>query len=299
MEKNKQKVLIEYVLTNQCNKRCPYCDLDFHDSQVDTAHENAFLEFLERNNYLVDRWLINFFGWEPLLQFDYITSFLQRTSFLKNIEFSLWTNGLLLGREQFNILASHNVEIYMSVDTQTYLHVLKKDFFVSYKKQKINFIINPETIDTSFFIYKKLYDFWYKNFNIIPVYATIKWNDATLWKLEKFVTFVKLFSDANNYFFSFYEPPTIDSQFILETNGNLYRDLHTHFWFLKQFSIVNKNIKKEIELLTFLNNISANINFNDILDSSQNENLFFQWDLFIKKLGLKEDFIKIHEIIKK
>jgi MoaA/NifB/PqqE/SkfB family radical SAM enzyme len=57
----KKKLLIEIVMTNQCNKRCPYCKLDFKNKSISKENIDAFIMFLKENSQKVEYFLINFF----------------------------------------------------------------------------------------------------------------------------------------------------------------------------------------------------------------------------------------------
>ena len=52
------KILIELILTNQCNKRCEYCDLDFQNKSLSFNDLNLFIEFINKNKA---NYTINFF----------------------------------------------------------------------------------------------------------------------------------------------------------------------------------------------------------------------------------------------
>lgn len=246
----KDNILIEFVLTNQCNKRCKYCDLDFHGARQSKENINNFVTFLEKNSESVHHYIVNFFGWEPLLEFDTIIEVLERTKGIKNLSFTLGTNGILLDESKYELLHSYDVKIYLSIDTETYEHIFKKDFLLNDKDLMINFILNPETITHSFEIFERLVKHGFKNFSIIPVYITIAWWLEAYRNLKKFVEIVANLRwgyDIHADFYSYYDKPTSDTQFILDTNSYFYRDIHTHLWFLKQFQIVSNEMKQEIE----------------------------------------------------
>lgn len=51
-----QNILIELILTNQCNKRCQYCDLDFKNNFFSKEKLDVFINFLRQNpaNYSIN-----------------------------------------------------------------------------------------------------------------------------------------------------------------------------------------------------------------------------------------------------
>jgi sulfatase maturation enzyme AslB (radical SAM superfamily) len=53
------KILIELILTNSCNKRCEYCDLDFKTKSLSFDDLDLFIDFLKNNKA---EYTINFFG---------------------------------------------------------------------------------------------------------------------------------------------------------------------------------------------------------------------------------------------
>lgn len=293
----KNNILIELVISNQCNKRCKYCDLNFSNNFQTKESIDIFIRFL-KNNLENNNFLINFFWWEPLLKFDLIKYFLKNTKNYSNINYSIWTNWLLLSEEKYEILKKYNVEIYFSIDTETYNHIFQKKFLLNYEKLKINFILNPNTIDFSFYIFEKLTDFWFKNFNIIPVYLTINWDLESLKKLKKFVDFSKKFKNLNLEYFSYYQKPTSDIQFILDTNLWFYKDIHTHLWFLKQFSNFSLELKNEIEEFSKITNLTENIEIKELLKHNNFSEIFKKSIIFPRKLWFEKNLKIIDKIIK-
>jgi len=87
------------------------------------------------------------------------------------------------------------MELYLSIDTETYEHIFSKKYLLDYKDLTINFILNPNTIDDSFIIFQRLVHFGFKKFNIIPVFATVKWDIQTFKKLKRFKDFLSQFSN--------------------------------------------------------------------------------------------------------
>ena len=298
MTTKKHNVLIEFVITNQCNKRCKYCDLDFSDNEQSEEDIEIFYKFVSKNQKYIENLTINFFWGEPLLQIKKVRKLIERLQKFSNIRYSLGTNGLLLNEESFSILSKNNVELYLSIDTETYTHIFLKKYLFSYPKIKINFILNPHTIRSSFPIYKQLYETWFRKFNIIPVYITINWDNKSLLLLRKFRAFVWLFDNVDNYFFSFFEEPRIDTEFIFDTDGFIYKDLHTHFWFLKQFCSTSGDVKKEINDITKIGRVRDMPSLTNLIGKDQQKKLFSKGEKIIKKEGLYKNLSLIHAVIK-
>jgi len=51
---------------------------------------------------------------------------------------------------------------------------------------------------------------------------------------------------------SYYERPTSDVEYIIETNGNIYQDIHTHLWFIKQYEIIPQETRDNIEKESYI-----------------------------------------------
>lgn len=293
-------ILIEFVLTNECNKRCKYCDLDFHGAKQTKENIDAFISFLEKNAKDVHEYIINFFGGEPLLEFDSIIEVLERTKHIENLSFTLGTNGILLDENKYKILQNFGVKIYLSIDTETYEHIFKKDFLLQDIELMINFILNPETLNISFEIFERLVKHGFKKFSIIPVYITIAWWLDAYRKLKEFVHFSKKFRlshDIQADFYSYYDKPTSDTQFILDTNANFYRDMHTHLWFLKQFQIVPDKMKKEIESFSHIWSVFDENTVWELCDAYERDEIVKKSFLTPKYIGFEPTLRIIDKII--
>lgn len=247
-----QNVIFHLVLTNQCNKRCEYCDLNFSNNYIAEENIDLFIEYINNNSHKYWEIRINFFWWEPLLKFNIIKKILNNIK-AKNIKYSIWTNGILLTQDIYKILSNYNVEINYSIDTETYSSLLKQKYIdVTTDNFNINFIINPNTISLSEFVFQSMYDKGVKNINILPIYATINWDKSTLIKFNNFIDIVNKYKNISLYGLSYYERPTSDIEYLLETNWNIYQDIHTHLWFLKQYESIPKNIRDEIEKESYI-----------------------------------------------
>jgi hypothetical protein len=125
----------------------------------------------------------------------------------------------LLTQDIYEVLNTYNVEINYSIDTETYFSLLDQKYIdVTANNFNINFIVNPNTIDLSEFVFQSIYDRGVKNINILPIYATIHWDHTTLIKLNIFIVNVSKYENISLYGLSYYEKPTSDIEFLLETN---------------------------------------------------------------------------------
>mgnify|MGYP000188630287 FL=1 len=46
-----QNVIFHLVLTNQCNKRCEYCDLNFSNNYIAEENIDLFIEYINNNSH--------------------------------------------------------------------------------------------------------------------------------------------------------------------------------------------------------------------------------------------------------
>ncbi len=244
--------MFEIIMSNQCNRRCPYCKLDFHNKIISQEYLDSMVYFLESNKSSISNCIINFFGWEPLLNFDWIKYFVSKTKHLPFIKYSIWTNWILLNEKIFNYLNENNFQIYLSIDTEIADVILKKDFLKNNLKNiKLNFIVNPNTVDKSFLLFDKCIDFGFKNINIMPVMFSIKWNKNSFSLLKKFIdTKIKPFKNYDINLVSYYNWFTTDIQYVLDSDGFVYLDLDSLLWIQKQWSILSSKLKDKIHNYT-------------------------------------------------
>ncbi len=247
-----QNIIFHIILTNQCNKRCEYCDLDFQNNTISYDNINIFLDYLHNNAQNFWEIRINFFWWEPMLEFEKIKFIIENIS-IKNIYYSIGTNGVLFSEEKYLFLKNNNVEIQYSIDTQTYYTILEQKYIdVKDKNFAVNFILNPNDIEKSFEIFDLIVKRWVEKFYILPVYATIIWEKSALVFLHKFIEYINKISKIKAVWLSYYDAPTSDREYILETDGKVFQDIHTHLWFLKQYENIPQNIKEEIRENTYI-----------------------------------------------
>ena len=126
-----------FILSEQCNLACKYCFLGNNnkDKRMKFRKENMTKEIAEKGVDYFIRQLelkplnefvkpnIIFYGGEPLLNFEVLEYVVCRFEslknahpVLKNIEYSIVTNGLLLTEERMKRLRELNVSIAISID---------------------------------------------------------------------------------------------------------------------------------------------------------------------------------------
>ena len=114
-------------LTNQCNLRCDYCfvnqsadrmSLDTAKAAVSLVHNNL-LRKRELDNTPDLKGVINFFGGEPLLEYNSIivplTIWIEET-YPNDFNLGITTNGTLLTKERIDFLYDHNIIPLLSMD---------------------------------------------------------------------------------------------------------------------------------------------------------------------------------------
>jgi radical SAM protein with 4Fe4S-binding SPASM domain len=109
-----------FILTNQCNLKCPYC---FVNQNVEKMPFNIALDatkFLIRNSkdigYTPN---ITFFGGEPLLEWDSVivplTKYI-REEYKEPFNLSITSNCILMTEEKLNFMKENNIGLLFSID---------------------------------------------------------------------------------------------------------------------------------------------------------------------------------------
>jgi hypothetical protein len=86
---------------------------------------------------------------------------------------------------------------------------------------------------------------------------------------------------------------------LLETNWNIYQDIHTHLWFLKQYESVPKNIRDEIEKESYIWTIKDIEKKLIELQFCKLQKLYKMSLDIAKKLWFQINFMLIDKILKK
>jgi len=249
-----EKILIEVIITNQCNKRCNYCDLNFSNKVISDNNIILLSDFI--NLYKKNYFHINFFWGEPLLEFDKIKNIINKIK-SKNIKYSIWTNWTLLNNKILDFFYKNKVFINLSVDNITWFknisNIEKKYFDII----EINFINDPDFLFKSKKIFLEIINKWFQKINFMPVFTTKKWINTQIINLWKIIKEIKNFDNKVdiNYFY-YFNWISLEKQFILDTDWFFYNDLDSLLWLQKQYSIIYKTLWKKINFLT--KNISLN-----------------------------------------
>lgn len=113
-------------VAHDCNLRCKYCfagtgDFGHGRTMMDAKTGKAALDFLLRSSGSRKHLEVDFFGGEPLLNFDVVKEVVaygeeQGPKAGKVIRFTLTTNGTLLGDEEIRFLNDKKMAIVLSLD---------------------------------------------------------------------------------------------------------------------------------------------------------------------------------------
>lgn len=113
------------LISQKCNMKCDYCFVDegkFRGKESLMSRDVALkaVDFLLKNSK-TDNLEIDFFGGEPLLNWDTIKEVVlygnkESKRFGKRIRYSLTTNGILLDREKIDFLNENMISLIISLD---------------------------------------------------------------------------------------------------------------------------------------------------------------------------------------
>ena len=102
----KSSFLFEIIVTNQCNKRCQYCDLDFRNTYIPLDFfDILFKKYMEFSSK-IEKIHLNFFGGEPMLNFEAVKYGVK--TFNSHASYSIGTNGDLLKKEHLEFFLQNH-----------------------------------------------------------------------------------------------------------------------------------------------------------------------------------------------
>jgi organic radical activating enzyme len=104
-------ITMSVALSEQCNLNCTYCNVDKLSKK--RISSKLFLdEFWKKRAELPnEKFQIDLYGGEPLLQWDLVKEIIDATQEEKNLQYFMPTNGLLLNDERVDYLNEHNVKV--------------------------------------------------------------------------------------------------------------------------------------------------------------------------------------------
>jgi MoaA/NifB/PqqE/SkfB family radical SAM enzyme len=176
------KYNIIHHITTKCNYNCSYCDVVKDNKILDKWEINEVINFIKNNYKFINRF--KFFWWEPLLSFENIKNIIDETKNLLGNKFEIVTNTSLLTNEVWEYFEKYFEIIFFSIDSENDFNYEKVlNFIKKYNLQKkvyFNIIVSPWFEKISFEQFKKLYSYWIRQYNILPVYYTKSWSSNDL-----------------------------------------------------------------------------------------------------------------------
>jgi len=119
-------------VAHDCNMKCKYCFGDTgafegERSLLSLETGKKAIDFLLKNSGSRRNLEIDFFGGEPLLNFDVVKELVAygekaQEDYGKNIRFTITTNGLLLDDEKIEFINSHMVNVILSIDGRPHVN---------------------------------------------------------------------------------------------------------------------------------------------------------------------------------
>lgn len=301
-------IVIDLIVTNYCNKACNYCCIKFNWKKIDKINIDYLIDYLSfhRNDY--NKCTINFFWWEPLLNYENIVYFIEKNKNPK-INYSIWTNGLLLNSEMLNFFKKNNVKIIISFHSDIWnsYKLLFNFFLLDYENIEINFIVSPYNIEENYKKIDSAIKFWFKKINIIPVILTQRWNKSSLIKLSGFIDYVDkkyINNNLNNNLiiskYSYFDWIINEKVFVIDYDLNIFQDSSDELYIWKQFPNIGKQLISEIEKVTYLWNIKLEkIPFLEIINKHNIKNIFSLIYKIPKKMGYVNNYYLIYRIMNK
>lgn len=109
-------IIFSIALSEQCNLNCSYCNVD-KQSQKKISAPKFLGEYAKlREKVGNEKIQIDFFGGEPLLQWDTIVAVVEELKDDPNCQFFMPTNGLLLTEDKIDYLNRNKVQVSLSFD---------------------------------------------------------------------------------------------------------------------------------------------------------------------------------------
>jgi len=120
-------------VAHDCNLRCRYCFAStgaYKGKRGMMSREVALaaVDFLLEQSPEAERYILDFFGGEPLLNFSVVQAVIEYARKKGNFKFSLTTNATLLNQEIGEFLNRHEVEVIISLDGSPEVHDALRPF---------------------------------------------------------------------------------------------------------------------------------------------------------------------------
>jgi len=204
---------ISLEITENCNLRCKYCNLQKKDKNMSWKIAKKNIDFLI--NSKEDNKKIIITGGEPLLRFDFTKKIIEYVkSYDNKITICIITNGLLLNKEKIKYLTLHMIEIRLSIDGKreshdsnrvdinnegTYKELINniKSLDIPMDYFKINITVTPELSNELYNNILHLYSMGFNWFEIGKAFG-YSWNEKYLKNFYKnYITLIEFQKNKN------------------------------------------------------------------------------------------------------
>jgi len=174
-------IKLQIVVTEKCNLNCSYCYMNNNNTYLT---RETFMEFYESLPSNQD-FSIDFFGGEPLLNFDiikFITETVKNDTRFK--ELSLFSNGLLITQEMVDYISDNNIQFHWSCDgliSDDLSLYMNKIGLIRQLCDKVSVTTSPNNLD----IIGK-HQLFYKDFGVTAdiKFAKSGWTDESVNELK-------------------------------------------------------------------------------------------------------------------
>lgn len=282
--------------TTFCNYNCSYCDVIKDWKKLNQYQVNSVINFIKENNTFINNF--KFFWWEPLLSFDSIKKIIDNTNKLLWNKYQIVTNTSILNDEIWMYFKEYFEIVFFSIDSENEFDYKKViDFIINNSlEQKIyfNLIISPWKEQDAYNRFLKLYEKWFKNFNILPVYFTKYWSKDNLINLSSNLKKIidKSVNDdkINLYWFQInngYNSSLINNSLFINSDLKVYYS-----------DIVSTNLWKKIKDQLYISDLD-NLSLEKIVYDNKKELVESYEKEIIKNIGWQEQLHKIMDYFSK
>jgi len=197
-----------FVITEKCNLHCDYCYMNNNDIFMtkDTFkhHYHKNLPYF-LNQYNQQKYNLDLFGGEPLLNWNLIEYINEYVKNDKNCTLNILTNGTLLDNYKVDYIKKNNINTSISFDglwSEKLELYIKKLNLIKKLVNNVNVCVTPKNIEMS-----KNYEYMIEHFNILPNFKIVRDNiwedkDVEIFKIElnKLIkSYIKFLAKSKNY----------------------------------------------------------------------------------------------------
>ena len=233
-------------ITTFCNFKCSYCDVIKDNKILDLNKRNKIINFINDNKWSIYKF--KFFWWEPLISWLDIKYIIDETNESIWSNYEIVTNTSLLNDDIWLYFNKYFKIIFFSIDSENFFDYPKVFSFIKKfdLKDKVffNLIVSPWSESKSLYQFYKLYNFWYRNFNILPVYFTKFWYKKDLYNfsliLKKIIDLS--LNDKSIYLYWFQENIWYNSSLDIDLNFYYSDFVTTYLWYKLKKSLYLWNI---------------------------------------------------------